>query len=127
MSGLRCQVCGGPADRTADGVLWVVDAEPYELLPGAELTAHPPVCRPCARRSVRSCPHLGRASVALRVRSFAPHGVNGVLYRPTGSGPKAVDVQVFGFADPCLPWVLAGQLVMRLTEFTVVELIGSRA
>lgn len=63
MTGLRCQVCGGLADRSAKGVLWLIDASPDDpsLLRGEERTVHPPVCRPCADRSVRACSHLRKA------------------------------------------------------------------
>jgi hypothetical protein len=126
MSGLRCQVCGGPADRTADGVLWLIDAEPHELDPAREVTAHPPVCRPCAHWSVHACPHLRKATTPLRVRSWAPYGVKGILHRPVRHGHEhgyeAVDAMVFPYNDPRLPWVQAGQLVLALSDFTVVAL-----
>lgn len=122
MSELRCQVCGGPADRSAEGVLWLVDAARRELRPGGEITGHPPVCRPCAERAVRACPHLRPAVVALRVRSFEPYGVNGALYQATHEGPKAVDAQVVPFGSLVMPWVRAGQLVMALRDFTVIDL-----
>lgn len=122
MAGLRCQICGGPADRTAAGVLWVVDGRPGDLMTGREDTAHPPVCRPCARRSVRACPHLDGNHTAIRVRTFVPRGVSGVLYAPARSGPQVVDAVTVPFTDPRLPWVRAHQLVMRLADFTPVDL-----
>ncbi|SDO51863.1 hypothetical protein SAMN05216259_110142 [Actinacidiphila guanduensis] len=123
MSGVRCQICGGPADRTRDGVLWLVDARPDHLRPRDEKTAHPPVCRPCAHRSVTACPHLRRAVTALRVRHFAPVGVNGILHRPAGrAAPEPVDVGWFAYDDPRIPWVRAHQLVVRLTGFAPVHL-----
>ncbi len=122
MSELRCQVCGGPADRTAEGVLWLVDAIRHQLRPGGELTGHPPVFQPCAEQAVLACPHLRPAVVALRVRSFEPYGVNGALYQATKSGPRAVDAQVVPFGSPVMPWVRAGQLVMALKDFAVINL-----
>lgn len=121
MAGLRCQVCGGAADRNADGVLWLVDAEVGELRPGDERTSHPPVCVPCARRAVSACPHLRKAWVALRVRSPRMWGVSGALYRPSRPVPVAVDAGPFAFGDPLLPWVVAHQLVAQLRDFTVTE------
>ncbi|WP_328465581.1 hypothetical protein [Streptomyces sp. NBC_00448] len=122
MSGLRCQICGGPADRTSDGVLWLIDARPEELLPGEEDTAHPPVCRPCAQRSTRACPHLRDSHTAVRVRMFFPSGVNGVRYVPTRTGPRIADSDPIAFSDACLPWVRAHQLIMRLADFTPIDL-----
>lgn len=124
MTGLRCQVCGGPADLTSDGVLWLIDANPSDLLPRgvAELTAHPPVCRPCAHQSVRLCPHLRDKYVALRVRSFAAYGVSGALYCRNFTEPLLYGAGTVALGDPLLPWIRASQLVMSLNDFTVIDL-----
>jgi len=126
LTGLRCQVCGQPADRNADGVLWLIDANPNDpsLRRGEERTTHPPVCRPCAHRSVRACPHLRTACVALRVRRVRLHGVSGLLYVPDHPAPAPLDadVSVFPFGDPRLPWVMASQLVVTLRDFEAVDL-----
>ena len=124
MSGLRCQICGRPADRSADGVLWLLDADPGDptLRNGQERTAHPPVCMPCAVRSTSACPHLRRSFTVVRVRAFSFYGVRGALYRPTAGPPQAIDAINLPFGDPRMPWMRAGQLIMRLTEFTVVGL-----
>jgi ferredoxin len=126
MAGLRCQVCGQPADRSAEGVLWLIDASPDDpsLRRGEERTVHPPVCRPCAHRAVGACPHLRTACVALRVQRATLHGVSGALYVPDHPTPAPLDadVSVFPYGDPRLPWVLASQLVVTLRTFTTVEL-----
>lgn len=124
MGGLRCQICGGPADRNADGVLWLIDAHPDDphLRRGQERTAHPPVCLPCAHRSVHACPHLRTASVALRVRAWTPYGVNGALYQPAHPTPLTVHVGHYPYGHPHLPWVLAAQLLMTLHDFTITHL-----
>lgn len=122
MAGLRCQICGGPADRNRDGVLWLVDAGPGELDHGAEYTSHPPVCRPCAHRSVHACPHLRHAVTALRVRSFAAGGVNGVLYHPARPVPVAAEANRFDLHDPRITWVRAYQTITVLRDFTVIDL-----
>ncbi|WP_433890191.1 hypothetical protein [Streptomyces sp. CA-111067] len=122
MGGLRCQICGGPADRNRDGVLWLLDADAHELRRGDELTAHPPVCVPCAHQSVRGCPHLRPAWVAVRVRSYALWGVLGVRYSSLGPEPVAVDTAQVRFGDPHLRWVRAHQLIASLGDFTVTDL-----
>jgi len=99
-------------------VLWVLGEPPDE----GEVTTHPPLCLPCAEKSVQACPHLRRQYVALRVRSFAIAGVRGALYNPGYPAPVAVDAVGLGFGDPRIPWVKAGQLIMRLGGFTTVEL-----
>jgi hypothetical protein len=124
MTRLLCQVCGGPADRNADGVLWLIDAAPDDpsLGRGLEHTTHPPVCLPCARTSLRHCPHLHRASVALRVRNVALAGVSGALYVPAQPEPVAVDATEFRVGDPRLAWLLGSQLILELRDFTVTDL-----
>lgn len=122
MAGLRCQVCGGPADRTTDGVLWLIDAPADDLRPGAERTAHPPVCRPCAHRAVRSCAHLRARYVAVRASAFSFYGVQGAVYQATTSGPRVYDAAAVRLGDPRLSWTRASQLLMILTDFTVMDL-----
>ncbi|MFJ2212779.1 hypothetical protein ACIQVO_18020 [Streptomyces sp. NPDC101062] len=123
-----CQVCGGPADRNEDGVLWMLGEDPADRgsWPDDLVTTHPPLCAPCAVQSVRVCPRLREQCVALRVRSFAPMGVRGALYRPGYPFPVPVDAVGVAFDDPRIHWVRAGQLVMRLREFTVVGLEALR-
>ncbi|MFF8957913.1 hypothetical protein [Streptomyces sp. NPDC014894] len=122
MANALCQVCGKPADRDERGVLWLLgeasDA-PGSWPQGLE-TAHPPVCRPCASLAARSCPHLGRRHVALRVRSWTQVGVHGALYRP-GPRPVAVDAVGIPFDSLAVRWVIAGQLIVRLDRFTLVD------
>jgi hypothetical protein len=124
MSGLLCQICGRPADRTSNGVLWLLDAgrDDPTLWKGRERTVHPPVCMSCAVRSASACPHLRRAHIVLRVHAFAPSGVHGALYAPGAAAPQAVEATNLSFGDPRMPWMRASQLVMRLSEFTVVDL-----
>ena len=122
MSQLRCQICGGPADQSADGVLWIIDSPSEDISPG-EKTAHPPVCRPCAHRSVIACPHLRGRFTAVRVRCFAPVGVNGALYGLSPEGRvEEVDAMALTFTDPRLPYLRAHQLIMRLTDFSLIDL-----
>ncbi|WP_030746653.1 hypothetical protein [Streptomyces sp. NRRL F-5135] len=126
---LLCQVCGRPADRTADGVLWLVSEDLHAMAPPPLdlTTTHPPLCVPCALRSVRACPHLRSRYVALRARTFAPAGVQGALHRPGHPSPTAVKATGVAFGDPLIHWVRAGQLIMRLREFTVVDLAPEAA
>jgi len=71
MRRLLCQVCAGPADRTKDGVLWLlVDwRHDWPDWPNRMGVIEPPICVPCARLSVRVCPTLRRrGAVAVRAR-----------------------------------------------------------
>jgi hypothetical protein len=123
---LLCQVCGQPADRNADGVLWLVGEDPgyWAAGPAVYQTAHPPVCMRCAVRSARVCPHLRARYSLLRVRAYDLAGVRGALYRPGCPGPVVADAAGVAFDDPLIRWVKAGQLIVRLREFSVA---GSRA
>jgi hypothetical protein len=124
MTGLLCQVCGGPADRNAEGVLWLVGDDPNDPEYEGEdfLTTHPPVCMPCARKSVTACPHLRKQFSVLRVRGFEKAGVRGALYVPAWPKPILTDAASVSYTDTRINWIRAGQLIMRLRDYTIVDL-----
>ncbi|BBA96051.1 hypothetical protein RVR_1177 [Actinacidiphila reveromycinica] len=126
MDALLCQVCGQPAQHgsTADGLLWLLGEDPDDLTtwPAEMVTGHPPVCLSCAWLSVRACPHLRKQYAAVRARRFSLSGVHGVLYRPSHPAPVPHDVGGLDFGDDRMPWMQAAQLMMRLDEFTLVDL-----
>lgn len=126
MDGLLCQVCGQPArqDATSDGLLWLLGEDPDDpsTWPTEVVTGHPPVCLSCAWLSVQACPHLRRQYAAVRVRRFSLTGVHGVLYRPSFPQPVEYDVGGLDFGDARMAWVQAAQLMMRLDDFTLVDL-----
>lgn len=124
---LICQVCAQPADRTDQGTLWLL---PGDHVPGADgrtggiATAQPPLCRACARTSVRMCPALRTSHMALRAHSRV-YGVTGVVFRPAYPFPRmaATDYEnAVPFAGPETRWTLATHLVRDLTEAAVVDL-----
>ena len=121
---LLCQVCGGPADRNADGVLWLIGEHQSESAswPVPLLTTHPPVCAACAVRSVGVCPHLRRQYGALRVRDFEVVGVRGALYRPARPHPVKVAAMGVALDDPRIRWIRAGQLIVGLRDFSLISL-----
>lgn len=123
MAALRCQVCAGPADRNRHGTLWLVgeDAEEPGSWPQGMETMHPPVCLPCAALSLRACPHLRRPHAALRVRRCTPAGVYGALYGPGFPGPVLSRAAGVRYGSAAAGWIVAGQLVMRLDDFTRTE------
>lgn len=122
MDRLLCQVCGQAADRNQDGILWLLGEAPDDSDGEGVLTAHPPLCLPCLDVSVKACPHLRRQYVALRVRRLEQAGVRGALYRPSCFKPVAVEAAGVAFDDPRINWVRAAQLLMRLTDFQVINL-----
>ncbi|MFD5029379.1 hypothetical protein ACFWM0_02950 [Streptomyces sp. NPDC058405] len=126
MEQLLCQVCGRPADRNQDGTLWLLGEDLQDpVIPTGQtgiLTAHPPLCLPCAHTSVGACPHLRKQYVALRVRHTEHAGVRGALYRPAVPRPVAIDAVGIAFDDQLIHWVRAGQLLVRLTDYQPVEL-----
>ncbi|MFE4059970.1 hypothetical protein ACFXP3_27375 [Streptomyces sp. NPDC059096] len=122
-----CQMCAGPPDLDEAGVLWLLDdgrgSRPD--WPEGEVTTHPPVCLPCARRAVRACPHPRAGYAAVCVRHFIPDGVYGTLFRLRGGRLEAGKDAVTLYGDPANAWMLAGQQTATLTGCTVVDLAES--
>jgi hypothetical protein len=129
MQGLLCQVCGKPADRNENGVLWLIgeDLRTQQSWAADLTTSHPPLCLPCAVQSVQVCPHLRTHYTALRVSTFVLAGVFGALYRPERPYPVPVDTRVIAFDDPLIGWVRAGQLIMDLKTYSIVDLATGHA
>jgi hypothetical protein len=130
MSLLRCQKCCGQASRTELGYLFLEKAgdRPVEGM----TTAQPPVCLAHAAEGIERCSHLGSSGYVL-VRSRVPrlHGVIGRPYRMGPGGleplpprltPTGADIPFRYTERELLPWVLASQLVRRLTGVTVVDI-----
>ncbi|MFJ1644692.1 hypothetical protein [Streptomyces sp. NPDC088258] len=122
-----CQMCAGPPDHDEAGALWLLDDgrdSRYDW-PEGEVTTHPPVCLPCARRAVLACPHLRAGHVAVRVRHFSADGVYGTLFRLRGGRLEAGEDTVVRYGDPAIEWLLAGQQTATLIGCTVVDLAES--
>lgn len=124
MRRLLCQICARPADRTAQGVLWLLADHRHDWAgwPEGVGNAHPPLCQECARVSVRLCPYLRRSHVALRARHCPIEGVSGGRYRSTLAGPVLTKVDVLAYDDPGTRWLQASQLVRTLYDCTIVDL-----
>lgn len=130
MSALRCQVCGKAASRTEAGWLFL------EMADGKDAegirTGQPPVCLEHAVAGIERCRHLAKRGYVL-VRSRVPrlHGVVGVVCQevdcrlvclPPPTGPQGQDIVIPYTRTELTPWVLASQLVRRLTGVTVVDI-----
>jgi hypothetical protein len=129
MRRLLCQVCTRPADRTEQGVLWLLPGEPGQQPPWPEgmVTVQPPLCLPCARTSIRMCPALRQHHVA--VRAHAPLcGVTGLRYRRGRREPQPIDepTLVFDYNDPRIAWIQAIQLARSLDHCTPVDLASDQ-
>lgn len=126
MQHLLCQVCGRAADWDDRGTLWLLEDNrgDWQGWPERLMTTHPPVCRPCAAKAVRECPHLIGKSVAVRVRASEPCGVHGRVWSSSAFGHpvRTAVTDVVSFGTPAARWVLAGQLVRSLHGCTVVDL-----
>lgn len=128
MRRLLCQVCAQPADRSAEGTLWLIpgdDLAHYQDQPGDMPTIYPPVCLPCADLSVRMCPALRDQYTAVRAHSRL-YGVIGVEFqaghpRPRPA-PQTLTSYAVSFGDPAIAWVMATQLARTLHECTVIDL-----
>ncbi len=124
MRRLLCQVCGGPADQSDYGVLWLLQdhREDWPGWPNRMGVTEPPVCVPCVGLSVRLCPALRRRAVVVRVGSCPVAGVGGVLYEPgfppVAVGPASVELD----DEPAIRWVIAAHLIRRLGESRIVPM-----
>ncbi|GHE80241.1 hypothetical protein GCM10014715_39540 [Streptomyces spiralis] len=128
MRRLLCQVCGQPADRDEQGVLWLLeDDRDEDWWPEDQVTTHPPVCRPCAGLAARMCPHLQGKVVAVRVGRPIVDAVWGQLYFPERSMPIPGKRDVVRMSDPAVRWMLGGQLAASLLDARVVDLPELRA
>jgi len=123
MTRLLCQVCGGSADRSGDGVLWLMrdHREDWPRWPEGMASVEPPVCAGCVAISVRRCPALQRGAVAVRVRDFAVAGVRGTLYRPGSFAPVPVGWANLAYGDPGIHWMVAVALIRELRGCSFVS------
>lgn len=118
---LLCQVCGNPADRDDDGVLWLARdwRGDWPGWPNGMGENEPPICVPCVRLSLRLCPALRRGAVAFRARRFPVAGVRGARY---AAGPRFVGDVTVTFDDPAIRWVRAANVVRKLDDCTILAL-----
>ena len=123
MRRLLCQVCGGPADRTDDGVLWLLQDHRHDWpgWPEAMGVTEPPICVDCVRLSIRLCPALRKGAVTIRVRQFPVAAVRGCLYS-RDADPVAIGDVTMPFTNPAIRRVRAVNLVRHLTDCTIVDI-----
>jgi hypothetical protein len=122
MRRLLCQVCAGPADRTEDGVLWLLPdlRTDWAAWPEGMAAVEPPVCLPCVQTSVRLCPALRKRAALVRVRECRVVGVRGALYQGGPVFPVAFADTTVSFGDPAIHWVRAANLVRELRGCTIL-------
>ncbi|MEV6714074.1 hypothetical protein AB0M48_18780 [Lentzea sp. NPDC051208] len=121
---LLCQVCGGPADRNDDGVLWLQRDHrgDWPQWPNGMASVEPPVCVPCVPVARRMCPALQRGAVTVRVRDCPVAGVRGVFYQRSVLAPAATKAGNFTYDDPAVRRVLASALIRELRGCVIVPL-----
>lgn len=130
MRRLLCQVCGEPADRDTRGTLWIVeDARgDWPDWPERMVTAHPPVCLPCAHLAVEECPHLQEEGwVALRVQAPRIDGVHGMRYQRGMPLPQPGKAETLPYEDNAVRWVQASHQTQMVRGCTVVDLARETA
>lgn len=122
MQRLLCQVCACPADRTEDGVLWLLRdfREDWPSWPNGMATTEPPICRPCVQLSIRLCPALRKGSAVIRARSYTLVGVDGLLYRRSDRAIVPTQGVTVAFEDPAVHWVRAACLARQLHDCEIV-------
>jgi len=118
---LLCQVCGGPADRTEDGVLWLGRdwRDDWAGWPDGMGETEPPICLPCVPLSLRLCPALRKGAVVFRARQYPIAGIRGALYGP---GPRFLGDEVVRLDIPAVRWMRASALVRQLQDCTLLDL-----
>ena len=123
MRRLLCQVCAGPADRTDDGVLWLMRdyRDDWPGWPEGMASVEPPTCASCVAVSVRLCPALRRGAVAVRARRFDVAGVRGALYCRGLVAPVAVGAANLPYDDPNVRWLVASALIRELRDCAIVS------
>lgn len=124
MRRLLCQVCGRPAHRNEQGVLWLLgdDRKAWPKWPEGMGATHPPVCLACAEVATRLCPYLQEGFVAVRVGDSEVSGVYGERYATRPPFPIVDEDAIVRFDEPQVRWVIAAQLVRELFDCTIVDL-----
>ncbi|KJK43702.1 hypothetical protein UK23_32220 [Lentzea aerocolonigenes] len=130
MRKLLCQVCGGPADRTDEGVLWLLRdyRGDWPSWPEGMASTEPPACVLCVAISLKRCPALHRGAVAVRVRECPIAGVRGAIYQRGLFGPTAVSAANVAYEDPDICWTVASALIRELkgcVQISLEELIAT--
>jgi hypothetical protein len=131
MEHLLCQVCGGPADRTSQGWLFLIadtdtdtDSGSGERAarrpdwPEGAVSTKPPICLPCADLALRHCPHLTDPAF-FRCRTPRPWGVRGGFHFPTAVGTFTTsDTTYLPYTAPQAAWFLASHAAIQFTHCT---------
>jgi hypothetical protein len=123
MRRLLCQVCGGPADVTNDGVLWLLKDHRTDWpgWPENMAVTEPPVCLPCVLVATRACPALRSGATAVRARSSPIVGVHGLLYRSGNPAPSPIEEAIIAYDDPGVRWARAMTLARELHYCTLLD------
>lgn len=122
MGRMLCQVCGGAADCSEDGALWLLQdhREDWSDWPNTMGVTEPPICLSCVHTSARLCPALRRGAIAIRVRRYPIAAVYGHLY--TGSDLTTAEAATVRLNSPRIRWVRAVHLVRELNDCTVIPI-----
>lgn len=129
MQRMLCLVCGGPADETEDGVLWLLRDHRHDWpgWPNRMAVAEPPICLPCMEVSVRQCPALRKGAVAFLAGRYPVVGVRGLLHKEGPHGvPVPVEDAMVRLDSRKARWIRAHNLLRELGDcelFEVDELI----
>lgn len=125
MRRLLCGVCADPADRSDDGVLWLLRdyRGDWPDWPNRMGVDEPPVCVGCARRASRMCPELRKGAVAIRARRYPIAGVRGLLYRTAGTRPPVITgFHNVAYGDAAARWIQAVKILRKLGDCRVLSL-----
>nr|WP_157529495.1 hypothetical protein [Kibdelosporangium sp. MJ126-NF4] len=123
---LLCQVCGSPATRSDNGILWLLKdhRDDWPNWPADMAVTEPPICMACAKVASRLCPALRPGAVLLWARTFPVVGVYGPVYRSTGvvRVVSSEEQRIVTYGDPAIRWVCATSQIRRLNDCTIVSM-----
>ncbi|MEU3073309.1 hypothetical protein [Streptomyces laurentii] len=121
MERLLCRVCAEPAERSRDGMLWLLplpsdtpDQRRREDWPEGVMAIEPPVCGEHAR----AAPPFWEGGYQVFYAAEAELvGVYGTLHPAPGVLADPVE-RILRFDDPRMPWMVATQFVRQLRRLT---------
>lgn len=122
----RCQVCGDKIEETP--IRWLMPLDGIKHIDDSDITMSAPTCSGCIELALELCPHLKRKGYhILKVLDYEAWGVYGEFLMLGEQGPvRGQSYMGYEVDHPQgFSWhaVLAKQLVVRLTKYTIEETV----
>ncbi len=123
MRRLLCQVCGGPSDQDAAGVLWSLPERYTDRAgrPNGMCVSEPPICPSCLHIARAACPALRRGHLIVRASRYEIAAVQGVRFQAGWPAPVPVGGALVHLTAPEIEWTAAYSLIRELGDCAVVD------